>query len=349
MRALMSETSLTLSRIDDSQADQLIGEFADASWRQCPAYARTAAAQIGAVSEYVKITQDGALVALANVRVKKLPVVGTGIAFVSHGPMVMRRGYEFDSVVFCEVLRKLSEYYSETRKLCLRIEPHVYADDLRDTVKTGFADAGFARQAGNGYQTFMIDLAPDLDVLRKNLNGKWRTDLNRGERGDLRITRSSDAEDFDRFAPLLEQLADKKGFSAPQDTEFFKNVAAQAAVSDNITVHLAWDGDELVGGHIGSYTGDTAVYLLGATTYKGRDLRASHVLQWAVIGHAKSLGMGRYDLGGVDEKSNPAVHRFKKRMGGTFAENIAICEKMPEQPYSAIIKGAEYLYRKVKG
>ncbi|WP_164116040.1 peptidoglycan bridge formation glycyltransferase FemA/FemB family protein [Sphingorhabdus sp. Alg239-R122] len=345
----MSENSLILSRVDDSQADTLIGEFADASWRQCPAYACAAAAQIRAVSEYVKITHGDELVALANVRIKKLPVVGTGIAFISHGPMVVRKGGEFDGVVFCAVLRKLSEYYSETRKLCLRIEPHVYADALRDAVKTGFANAGFTRQAGNGYQTFMIDLAPDLETLRKKLNGKWRTDLNRGERGGLRITRSSEAEDFDRFAPLLEQLADKKGFLAPQDAKFFKNVAAQAGLSDNITVHLAWNGDELVGGHIGSFTGDTAVYLLGATTDKGRNLRASYVLQWAVMEHAKSLGMARYDLGGVDEKANPAVHRFKKRMGGIFVENLVICEKMPAQPHSAIIKGAEYLYRKIKG
>ena len=64
--------------------------------------------------------------------------------------------------------------------------------------------------------------------------------------------------------------------------------------------------------------GDTAVYLLGAAGAKGRDLLASYLLQWAVIEYAKRKGNRFYDLGGIDQKGNPDVYRFKKRFNGRY-------------------------------
>jgi lipid II:glycine glycyltransferase (peptidoglycan interpeptide bridge formation enzyme) len=160
----------------------------------------------------------------------------------------------------------------------------------------------------------VIDLAPPLDKLRSNLDQKWRTDLNRALRGEARVTRSADPADFARFQPLLADLADKKGFRTRQDADFFAAAARHDA--DSFLIHLAWAGDELLGGHVGAFTGDTAVYLLGATTSAGRDARASYLLQWSVIEHARERGFAWYDLGGVDAGENPDVYRFKKRMGG---------------------------------
>jgi lipid II:glycine glycyltransferase (peptidoglycan interpeptide bridge formation enzyme) len=85
-----------------------------------------------------------------------------------------------------------------------------------------------------------------------------------------------------------------------------------------MSVHLALHEGELVAGNVSGLTGNTAVYLLGASNSEGRKLRASYLLQWAVIEHAKSLGKFYYDLGGIDEHANPNVYRFKRGLKGRY-------------------------------
>src|SRR6185437_15038383 len=110
-------------------------------------------------------------------------------------------------------------------------------------------------------------------------------------------------------------LIDRKRFSTRRDVTFFRRVQADEQVEQQLVVHLAWHDGELIAGHIGSFVGDTAVYLVGAATAKGRELRASYLLQWAVIEHAKSVGNSLYDLGGIDARANPSVYNFKKGIG----------------------------------
>jgi lipid II:glycine glycyltransferase (peptidoglycan interpeptide bridge formation enzyme) len=138
----------------------------------------------------------------------------------------------------------------------------------------------------------------------------------------IEITRSIASDDFDSFAVLFLDLIQTKRFSTPQGIDFFKRVQEKAKSSESMVVHLAWHDGELVAGHIGSYVGDTAVYLLGATNSKGREIRASYLLQWAAIEHAKSVGNFFYDLGGIDQENNPDVYRFKKRLNGRRVAEI---------------------------
>jgi lipid II:glycine glycyltransferase (peptidoglycan interpeptide bridge formation enzyme) len=111
-----------------------------------------------------------------------------------------------------------------------------------------------------------------------------------------------------------------------------------------MVVHLAWHDGDLVAGHIGSFAGDTAVYLLGASTRKGRDLRASYLLQWKVIEHAISNGNDYYDLGGIDQNENPNVYRFKKRLNGRLVKEIGAYEFAPGPLASRILGLLEYSY-----
>jgi len=92
-----------------------------------------------------------------------------------------------------------------------------------------------------------------------------------------------------------------------------------------------------------------AVYLLGATNARGRHLRASYVLQWQVMVYAKSLGLNHYDLGGIDETENPAVHRFKKRMGGEYVRNHGVFELYSGLGSKFLIRLAERVYNLLKG
>ena len=90
--------------------------FRDHSYRQCWAYGAALAARRGAVSEHVAIECGDELVGLADVRVKKLPLVGGGLAYVSGGPLVGRRPCE--RLERC--LEALMRHYVDRRGLTLR-------------------------------------------------------------------------------------------------------------------------------------------------------------------------------------------------------------------------------------
>jgi hypothetical protein len=63
--------------------------------------------------------------------------------------------------------------------------------------------------------------------------------------------------------------------------------------------------------------GDSAIYLLGATSDNGLDAKGSYLLQWTLIQWLKESGVRGYDLGGIDPQQNPGVYHFKRGLSGT--------------------------------
>jgi lipid II:glycine glycyltransferase (peptidoglycan interpeptide bridge formation enzyme) len=332
---------LMLEVLGDSDALALLATAKSPSWRQFPAYCKVAARQDGAQSLYLLVRHGQTPAALANVRIKKLPVLGGGLALIAQGPVLLPD----NSAPLPAIIDAIAAYLARGMKLTLRINPPI--GEPNDWQEASFD--GFRAIEGSAYNTFIIDLTQDEDALRASLNGKWRTDLRRGERGPVRITASRDPGDFRLFQPLLAELGAKKSFSAPQDAHFFARVAEDAAGPEEVTIHLAWCEDRLVGGHIGAYSGDLAVYLLGAANDEGRENRAAFLLQMAAMRHAKTRSMSAYDLGGIDEIANPNVYRFKKRMGGELYVGPPMLERRAAWPYGSLTALAETAHRKIKG
>src|SRR5262249_37774363 len=177
--------------------------------------------------------------------------------------------------------------------------------------------------------TFVLDLAQPLATIRNGFDPEWRRDLAKSEKADVKITRSVQLEDFDHFERIFLDLTKQKDFKANEDVSFFKAIQSEIPPDQKLVLHLAWRGEELIAGHLGSFVGDTAVYLLGAANSKGRDLRASYLLQWVVIEYARSVGNTYYDLGGVDKQQNPGVFRFKKRLNGRAVTDVRPYEHAP--------------------
>lgn len=331
---------LTVEQVDEAEALKLLLQAKSASWRQFPAYSAVAAAEAGAQSGYLLVSDRGKRLALASIRIKRIPLLPAGLAMIAQGPVMLTE----EKGLLARVHDSLAQHVSGTLGLTLQINPPVVPRGERSEPGSAFLPV-----PQSNYETFLIDLAPDLEMLRANLNGKWRTDLRRGEKSGVAITRSSCEEDFLAFQPLLDQLAKGKGFAVPQDARFFARVAEQAHEGERIEIHLARREGRVIGGHVGAFSGDMAVYLIGATDVEGRALRASYLLQWAVIEHARQLGMGWYDLGGVDEADNPHVFRFKKRMGGHHYLGPPKIEVRAAWPRGQIVRLAEWAYSRAKG
>ncbi len=346
-----SSKAISVRPVNAPTARATADRFLDLTYTQEPGYALAAAARVGARCELFALETDASgadPVGYAAVRVKTIPVVGGGLAYLDGGPATHLRGEPLDPACWEMAVAALAAHYTQ-RRLPLRLRATGTADPGES--ETVLRRLGFVPARQPPGQTIVLDLTPSLDELRAALTGKWRTDLRRGEKANLRVVTSAEPADIARLQPLLSGLAARKGFGLNQDAEFFAAAAQGSPAGARVpfVAHLAFVGDELVAGHIGAFCGDTAVYLLGATGEQGRALRAAFVLQWAVIAYARASGMVRYDLGGIDAKANPDVYRLKARMGGAEVARPRWWEKRPAGILAVAIDAAEAIRNRVRG
>lgn len=304
--------------VSDDDWDILLKQFADANYRQLAAYSSAAAARVKARSENVAIREDGKLLGLCNVRIRKLPLLPFGIAYVNGAPLVLNSAESIDSsTALSRCLNALRQEFVDVRGLVLRMIGVARADLSADLANWSFLEAGFVPCSAKGrYRTILVDLMRDLPEIRRGLDQKWRNVLNKAERQDLKVVRGTETVLFREFGELYSGLVARKNLNVDLGPEFFLGLQSELSELDRFVVHLAKQGDKAVAGHIGAYHGDTAVYLLGAANEAGLKTNASYLLQWSVIEYAKARHCRWYDLGGIDPEGNPDVYRFKARMGG---------------------------------
>ncbi|HEY7296360.1 MAG TPA: GNAT family N-acetyltransferase [Xanthobacteraceae bacterium] len=338
---------MSITKLSRDEWDIAVLRFRDLSHHQCGSYALEAADYWGARSECIGISYQQALIGLANVRLKTVPVPQFGIAYVHSGPLTAQDD-GFSPQVFDWCLNALANEYVHGRGLVLRVIPPFRGGRWREAQAACFEANGFRPLlAQSPYQTVIVDLSVGPDEIRRRFRGTWRRELQKAEKADITITQSDSLDDFDRFEPLFLELASKKGFSARQDVGFFRRAQNKAHPAQRLLIHLAWRRDNLVAGHIGSFVGDTAVYLLGAANAEGRDCRASYLLHWAVITHGKRSGNIFYDLGGINPQQKSGVSTFKRGLSGTHVFGCAPYELAPSRMAGAAVHLLETAYKAV--
>ena len=81
---------ITLQPVDRDTGQQFAPSFMDYNYRQLWEYGVASAARVGAQSEHVAIYCDDELIGLADVRIKKIPIIKTGVAYINGGPLVRK-------------------------------------------------------------------------------------------------------------------------------------------------------------------------------------------------------------------------------------------------------------------
>ncbi len=340
------ESGLIVESVSDDVWDILLKQFDDANYRQLAAYSKAAAARVNALSENVAIRKDGDLLGICNVRIRKLPLLSFGIAYVNGAPLVMKSTESIDcATALSHCLNALRKEFVDARGHVLRVIGVARTDLSPDVTPRVFLDAGFVATLAKGrYRTILVNVKRELPDIRRGLDQKWRNILNKAERQGLEIVRGTDPALFVKFGELFSGLVARKKLKVDLDPEFFVALQNSLAAPDRFVVHLAMQAGDVVAGHIGAYHGDTAVYLLGAANEAGLKSNASYLLQWRVIEYAKERGCNWYDLGGIDPEGNPDVYRFKARIGG-----VDVCAPGPYESGTllrrAILQNMESLYR----
>src|SRR2546421_6459352 len=106
-------SSLTVEPVGIDRWRDLFAQFADANYRQSWEYADATAARHRACVEHVAILGDRQVVGLAAVRIKKVPLIGGGIAYVSGGPLTRGTGEPANASGFVAVACALREEYAQ--------------------------------------------------------------------------------------------------------------------------------------------------------------------------------------------------------------------------------------------
>jgi lipid II:glycine glycyltransferase (peptidoglycan interpeptide bridge formation enzyme) len=295
--------------------------FVDYNYEQSYDYSAAMAVRSGAVARFLAVREGGRVIGAASVRLKRLPLLDRGVAYISGGPLIHCHdveGFKLDRLKTVVTALKAMLVDSDRYNLYLRpaTTPLVDTGQLDSTLlSAGLRKSDHVRS----YSTVLLDLSQDADSLRRGLHQKWRYHLRRSERECLDIDVGADGRASECFMGIYREMRQQKAFDSSLTPEFFIELPKEEL---GLTILIAYRDGQPVGGHVLSILGNTAVYLFGATNDVGRNVRAGYLLHWAAMVHAKAHGCRWYDLAGIDPIANPGGYQFKTQMGGRIVEGL---------------------------
>ena len=268
---------------------------------------------------HLVLKRNGEVLGMAQLRIIRPTRFNFGMAYLRWGPLCHLRGGELDAEAALCIARALQEEYVRKRGLLLQILPNVFVGSPR----AALFQSGFSRftqeppTSTNVYRTFVLDLAPSIEQLRKNLDAKWRNKLTQSEKKGLKIVVGNGTDEYRSFCRMYDQMWKRKTFETTVDVEEFGLIQQDLPKTHRMRILICEQDRVPVAGLVASAMGDSAIYLLGATSDDGLNAKGAYLLQWTLIQWLKESGVKRYDLGGIDPKRNPGVYSFKRGLSGT--------------------------------
>jgi hypothetical protein len=347
----MSRSGMHVAPLGRPEWESCAARFRDHSYRQTWAYGTRLADKRGATSEHVAIRRGSETIALADVRIKKLPVLGGGLAYVSGGPLVRALDDTGDGLDRLDIaVEALAREYVHRRGLTLRIVAPIGLPEHNLAVAERLQAAGFARaEHGDDYRTVLLDVDRPLDELRASFHKHWRRHLNAVLRNDgLEMTFGTGLERFEVVERMSAATRARKGYELDLDAGFYADVQRVLSEPDELVVGLVLEDGTPVAANITSIHGDTAVYLIGASTEAGLAAKAGYLTHWRTIELLRERGLPWYDLGGIDPEANPGVTSFKLRTNGADVTAAGPFDLAPAGLRGHVVGWAESAYLRAK-
>jgi hypothetical protein len=267
---------------------------------------------------HLVLRRDSHILAAAQLRIARLPLLPAGVAYLRWGPVYHRKEHPDDPAVIHQMLACLRNEYSIRRRLALQVICNAYVGDPRGAAYLeALALEGLRPDtSGPRYQTIVVDLTAGIDVMRKRLDRKWRNHLNQSEKNGLVIDVNDGQDAYRDFVRIYKTMWERKRFETSVDVDEFGRIQQLLVSPARMQTFLALKDGEPIAAVVCSHMGDAAIYLLGATSERARELKAAYYLQWQVMVWLKERGAALYDLGGVNPVANPGSYSFKAGFGG---------------------------------
>jgi lipid II:glycine glycyltransferase (peptidoglycan interpeptide bridge formation enzyme) len=297
------------------------------------------------------LRRNGEVVGMAQLRIVRPTRFNFGMAYLRWGPLCEGRGRPLDSEAVARMAGALEDEYVRKRRLFLRVLPNAFVGSPRAEV----IQSAFCRfdpepsLPDNMYRTFLLDLAPGIEELRKRLDAKWRNHLSRGEKNNLSVIAGSGSAEYRRFCLIYNQMRMRKTFETTVDVEEFGQIQEDLAEPHRMRVLICEDRGVPVAGLVASAMGDSAIYLLGATSDDGLKSQGAYLLQWAMVRWLKEKGIRWYDLGGIDPIVNPGVYSFKRGFSGADVSKVSPVMACTSIVSSAVVRAGLAMQRTFRG
>jgi len=332
-----------IDSVTESDWSELMGRFADANIYQTWSY--------GAVRwgkhnlSHMVLKRDGEVAGIAQLRIIRPANLRMGIAYLRWGPLFQTRGKTIDPEVAKNLAAALREEYVGKRGLYLEILPNAFSGSTRaDAFQAAFSQ--YDSECGLSsarYRTLVLDLEPALDELRKNLDKKWRNQLNAAERNNLTVIEGEGMNEYGSFCELYAQMWERKKFKKTVSIEEFGRIQESLPENQRMRVMICQQEGKPLAGVVCAAIGESAIYLLGATNEEGMKLKGAYLLHWTLIRSLRERGVRYYDLGGIDPEANPGVYHFKRGFSGVEASHIGAMKTCDNSMSLALVKTGQLL------
>jgi lipid II:glycine glycyltransferase (peptidoglycan interpeptide bridge formation enzyme) len=320
MRPLPPDFQAECDIIDEATWCRLLQQFDDANIYQTWSYDEVRCGRTN-ISHLVLKRRDE-VVALAQARLARIPLLKAGIAYIRWGPVCNRRSRGTDPELFRYAVRALRNEYAQRRGLVIRLYPLLFREESADLASI-LADEGFAPvQAKRPDRTLLLDLRRPLAELRAGLRPHWNRYLKVAEKSGLEIIEGSGDDLFASFIGMYREMVARKRFPEPNDINEFRAIQGGLPDPFKMKIMLCKAGSSLCAGLICSAIGNTGVYLFGATSDLGLKSRGSYLLHWKLIEWLKASGITYYDLHGINPETNPGTYKFKADLCGDNGKDV---------------------------
>ncbi len=338
---------IIVDNISPEEWEEYASGFADYSIYQTWAYQQVRAEMDGQELSRALIKDEaGRVVAMGQIRIKRVRPIGLSIGYIQWGPMFRSR--EKEAARLAEVLGLLRQAYLGTRINVLRVVPCLFASASDNSHIEMFQAAGFEHVRHIApYHTMVFPLDISEDQMRARLHRSWRRYLVKAEANDIEIRAGADVEYFKILETLYAQALERKGFTG-LDPRVFDRAQRLLSNREKMNTVVAYCQGQPVAAHITSHLGETAVGILAAASETGLQCAASYLVWWRTLLAARHAGMKLYDLAGIDPKNNPKVFQFKLRMGSEEAYHIGAFEVCTNRYVKALWRQAGKIYVRLK-
>lgn len=291
---------------------------------------------------HLVLKRNGEILGMAQLRIIRPTRFNFGMAYLRWGPLYHRRGRELDAEACLRMARALQEEYVGKRGLLLQILPNAFVGSQRAALfQSGFSS--FTREAqtsANLYRTFVLDLAAPIQELRRNLNAKWRNKLAQSEKKELKVVAGNGTDEYRTFCRMYDQMRKRKTFETTVDVDEFGRLQEDLPENHRMQILICEQDGVPMAGVVASAMGDSAIYLLGATSADGLNAKGAYLLQWTLIQRLKENGIKWYDLGGIDPEGNPGVYTFKKGLSGADVSQLTPLVACQSVLSSAVVRAS---------
>ncbi len=259
---------------------------------------------------------------------------GFGYWFAPRGPVFFDRSVDglvsSDAPLIRELfetcLQGLSKEHLPGLNVFHRFEPCVSLEQGIDMMPLSMR----RQHSMNPASARLIDLAPSLEALQREMHEKTRYNIRVAERKGVMVRIGEGEQDEATFLELTKETAKRDGFVSHSDAYLLATYRYLQAQGQAQLRFAEVDG-KVLAASMEILFGDTVTYLHGASSSTNRDCMAPYALHWSAIQAARANGLRWYDLGGMNPNARSSyyyktgwegISRFKAGWGGRTIDLI---------------------------